>query len=233
MGEKEPSTGASPGFPTTQWTVVEEAFSADPKRAREALERLCIAYRSPIVNWFKRKDFYQDPEDLAHSFVAYLLEKSLLKKVETRTGRFRAFLAATMRNFLRDTWDKNRAQKRGHGIEKVPLDENDTDFQLEEDNDNQLDLDFAVTIHERVMGRLSPREELRPYIFDKDPREGWQAVAERMGKTSTAVRQEVSRLRRKHWTMFRDEVAQIVRPEYRSEETRYLYELLFRHPPEQ
>src|ERR1051325_8002178 len=92
----------SSAFPPTQWTVIIDAVSTDPARARAALEALCTTYRQPIVNWFKRKDFYQDPEDLAHSFVAYLVEKKLLNKVAPRTGRFRCFLAAAMQNFLRD-----------------------------------------------------------------------------------------------------------------------------------
>ena len=53
----------------------------------------------------------------------------------------------------------------------------------------------------------------------------------RFGKTSQALRQEVSRLRRKHWELFRDEVAQISTPSEKTDETRYLYELLFRNLP--
>jgi hypothetical protein len=41
----------------------------------------------------------------------------------------------------------------------------------------------------------------------------------------------VSRLRRSHWESFHNEVAQIVTPMDRTEETRYLYELLFRNLP--
>src|SRR6266496_2761653 len=114
----EISCQRSSAFPTTQWTVIIEAVSTDPARARVALEKLCKAYRQPIVNWFARRDFRQDPEDLAHGFVAYLLEKDLLKRLSQRTGTFRSFLATTMRNFLSDSWDKENAAKRGGGIEK-------------------------------------------------------------------------------------------------------------------
>ncbi len=231
MEANSTSPGHGPAFPPTQWTVIIDVVSANPERARAALEKLCGDYRQPIVNWFRRKDFYQDPEDLTHSFVAYLIEKSLLHKVAPRTGKFRAYLADTMQKFLWDSWDKNGAQKRGRDVEKVSLTDNDVDVQAHGQADSQLDLDFALVIHRKVMAALAPTDELKPYIFQKDSSEGWDAVAARVNKTSAAVRKEVSRLRRGHWEYFQDEVAQIVTPANRTEETRYLYELLFRNLP--
>src|SRR3954466_7476901 len=109
-------SGQGPNFPATQWTVIVDAVSNDSGRASQALEDLCRAYRLPIVNWFRRKDFYQDPEDLAHGFITYLIEKSLLNKVAMRTGSFRAFLAGSMQRYLWDTWNKNTALKRGGDV---------------------------------------------------------------------------------------------------------------------
>ena len=218
-------------FPKTQWTVIIDAVSASPERGREALEELCQLYRQPIVNWFRRKDFYQDPEDLAHSFVEYMLEKGLLEKVAPRTGRFRCFLTTCMRRFLYDSWDKNNSQKAGGQVEKVPLHDNDIEPEAEGSDDSQFDLDLAIAIHRRVMARLVTQEGLKPYIFLKDSTEGWDEIAARLGTTSTAIRQAVGRLRRRHWEAFKDEVTQIVAPAERAEETRYLYDLLFRNPP--
>lgn len=223
--------GRSAAFPQTQWTVVVDAVSTDPVRAREALEELCRRYRQPMVNWFRRKDFYQDPEDLAHSFVAYLLEKSLLTKVAPRTGKFRKFLAACMQRFLWDNWDRNNAEMRGGRVEKVGSSDGDQDLETAGVIDSQLDVDFALAIHHQVMNQLAPRDQLKPFIFQKDSSKGWDEIAASFGKTSTAVRKEVSRLRRNHWERFRAEVAQLVDPAERVEETRYLYELLFRNFP--
>ena len=227
------SPGGGSNFPATQWTVIVDAVSSNPARASEALEKLCVDYRQPIVNWFRRKDFYQDPEDLAQSFVAYLIEKSLLTRLTPRMGKFRAFLADTMQKFLWDNWDRNGAQKRGRDVEKVSLADNDVADLADGQAYSQLDLDFALVIHRRAMKSLAPADDLKPYIFQKDSSEGWDVIATRAGKTSTALRKEVSRLRRGHWEKFRDEVAQIVTPANRAEETRYLYELLFRNFPEE
>ncbi len=80
MEDDASKSGGSSAFPNTQWTVIVDAVSGHPERAREALEGLCQAYRQPIVNWFKRNDFRQDPEDPAQGFLAYMLEKSLLTR---------------------------------------------------------------------------------------------------------------------------------------------------------
>ena len=232
MGQNPIPPEGDGAFPTTQWTVIVDAVSTDPGRATKALERLCAVYRQAIVNWFRRKDFYQDPEDLTHSFIAYLIKKSLLHKVAPRTGKFRAFLAATMRNFLRDDWDRNNADKRGGNAEVVSLTDNDLELGGADQADNQMDVDFALVIHKKVMITLAPRPELLPYIFQKDSSESWNEIAAQLGKTSVAVRKEVGRLRRRHWEIFQDEVIQIVTLEFRADETRYLYELLFRNLPQ-
>jgi ECF sigma factor len=231
MEQNSSAPGRTSAFPPTQWTVIIDAVSTNPLRAREALEKLCRAYRQPILNWFKRRDFYQDPEDLTQSFVAYLMEKNLLNKVAPRTGKFRCFLATVMQKFLWDTWDKSGAKKRGGDTEKISLADNDVDIEAQTSTDSQLDVDFALEIHRRVMKQIVPQEDLKPFIFQKDSSEGWNEIAARLNKTPTAIRKEVSRLRRGHWESFRNEVAQIVTPADRVEETRYLYELLFRNLP--
>ena len=222
-------------FPPTQWTVVAEAASADPARARVALEQLCANYRPAIVAWFRRKDFQRDPEDLAQSFLAYFLSQNILQnsagKFAARSGRFRTFLAVTMQNFLHDTWDRELAQKRGGGTEVVSLDADELDPADGSKGDSRLDVDFALLIHGRVMAQLRPGAELRRFIFEKDAPGGWEALAAGLGRTSAAVRKEVSRMRDEHWQRFRNEVAQTVAVAERDGETRYLYKLLFDHAP--
>ena len=234
MVTNSPASDPDSAFPATQWTVIVQAVSTDPEHAdlaQKALETLCAAYREPIVKWFRRNDYKQDPEDLAHSFIEYLIEKNLLKKVAPRTRRFRFFLAASMRYFLRDTWDKNGAQIRGGDAEIVSFAANDIDVGADGQVDSQLDLDLALDIHRKVMKALAPPEALKPYIFQKDSSEGWDEIAARLGITPDAVRQRVHRLREQHWVRFSDEVTQITTPEDHDKETRYLYELLLKHLP--
>jgi DNA-directed RNA polymerase specialized sigma24 family protein len=205
--------------------VVLETTSTDPERAQRALEMLCAAYRQPIVNWFRRRTSDSQAEDHAQDFIAYLLRKNLLARITKKSGRFRFFLFACMRFYLLD------ARKRQRGMTEVPLYEDEVDSKSLAVGDSQLDVDFALEIHQKVMSRLSPATELGAYIFLKDSGIGWEEVAARLQRTPAAVRKEVSRLRRRHWESFQAEVGQIATPANRAQETRYLYELLFKNLP--
>jgi DNA-directed RNA polymerase specialized sigma24 family protein len=222
---------ASP-FPLTHWSTIFETGSADPAQAKQALEKLCILYRDPIVNWFKRNGGRQDAEDLAHGFIAYILEDNVLSRLTERKGRFRFFLVTCMKRYQYRQWQAASAQKRGGGVALVTLEAEAGGPESEANSDNQLDIDFALTIHERVMRDLAPSPEVAPYLFRKDPSERWEEVAASLGKSAMAVRKEVSRIRRGHWEKFRNEVGQIVAPTERPEETKYLYKVLFRNVPE-
>src|SRR6266567_2289549 len=84
-------------YPQTHWTTIFDTGSRNPDRARAALDKLCGLYRQPMVNWFGRHADKQEAEDLAHSFMIYLLDKRLLSRLTERRDRFRCFLVACMR----------------------------------------------------------------------------------------------------------------------------------------
>jgi RNA polymerase sigma-70 factor (ECF subfamily) len=226
---RNPSEGPGSAYPLTQWTVILNAASGDSHEAEVALERLCALYRQPIVNWFGRHADKQEAEDLAHGFLAYVLDRRLLARLTKGQGRFRFFLAACMRRFLADERAKAQALKRGGGVATFPLGDEEPDGHEQPDADERLDRDLALAIHRRVMDRLAPPPELLPYLFSKDPATGWDEVALSLNTTPAALRQRIHRLRRAHWEEFGKEVAQMVHPADRAEETRYLYEILFRN----
>ena len=229
MEDKPFAEDRDSAFPRTQWTVIREALSSDSERARNALETLCANYHRPILNWFRRTAPEEEAKDLAQSFVVYLLQKDLLAKVAKESGRFRCYLAACMRKFRSDQQEKESALKRGGGAERVPLFDDVVDAQSQSPGDSTYDLDVALTIHERVMSALAPSQELTAYIFWKESSEPWDRIASRLGITPAAARQQASRLRRKHWEEFSKEVSQISTPLEHADETRYLYQLLFKH----
>jgi len=217
-------------FPPTHWSIVLGAGAADPARAKEALERLCCLYRGPIVKWFRRYTrTEQDAEDLAHDFLVHLLTKELLARLKEPHGKFRSFLVTCMVHFLHDSWDKAKAQKRGGGATIEPLNEN-SDCALDEGTDSLFDVDLALDIDHRVMKKIDPPPDLLPYIFQKDSTTRWDDVARKLQTTATALRQRVRRLRQEHWKRFADEAGALVSPPGEADETRYLYELLFRNP---
>src|SRR6185503_12183527 len=60
--------------------------------------------------------------DFTQEFFSKLLSRDGLAKVRRERGRFRSFLAQSVKNFLADEWDKSRAQKRGGGLAVLSLD---------------------------------------------------------------------------------------------------------------
>jgi DNA-directed RNA polymerase specialized sigma24 family protein len=109
-------------FATTRWTLVLNA-NADSEEGREALETLCRVYWFPVYALVRRHGF--DPEssrDFTQSFFLHVLSRNSLGNARRDRGRFRSYLAQSVKNFLADEWDKARAQKRGCGLTAVSID---------------------------------------------------------------------------------------------------------------
>ncbi len=110
-------------FPTTQWSVVLAARGQTGAEAREALESLCTAYWYPLYAYTRSQG--NDPEtarDLTQAFFTHLLERELLQPVDPAKGRFRAFLLASLKNFLSHERERAQALKRGGGVPTLAMD---------------------------------------------------------------------------------------------------------------
>ena len=109
-------------FATTRWTVVLGA-NVDSPTGREALESLCQTYWPSVYALIRRQGFDPDTaRDFTQSFFEHVLSGEMLAKVRRERGRFRSYLAQSVRNFLADEWDKSRAQKRGGGAVHLSFD---------------------------------------------------------------------------------------------------------------
>ena len=63
-----------------------------------------------------------DAEDLTQAYFTRFLEKGWIKEVSPEQGRFRSFLLVSVRHFLHNERDRERAHKRGGGRRLVELD---------------------------------------------------------------------------------------------------------------
>jgi DNA-directed RNA polymerase specialized sigma24 family protein len=109
-------------FATTRWSVV-LAARGDSETSRAALETLCRTYWFPVYAVVRCQGF--DPEtarDFTQEFFARLLARDGLSGARRDRGRFRSYLAQSVRNFLHDEWDRARALKRGGGQKILSLD---------------------------------------------------------------------------------------------------------------
>lgn len=111
--QSEPPASGGGIFATTHWSVVLGAVE-DSAAGRAALETLCRDYWFPVYALVRRSGL--DPAsscDFTQEFFARLLARDGLARVRRERGRFRSFMAQSVRNFLADEWDKRGAQKRG------------------------------------------------------------------------------------------------------------------------
>ncbi len=216
----------SSGFATTQWSVVLAARDGQATQGRQALETLCDAYWYPVYAYVRRR--WCDPDqarDLTQAFFADLLERGALQNLSPEKGRFRAFLLASVRNFLSHERDREQALKRGGGMRTVSLDADEAEHRFELEPVTELTPEqlferrWGLTVMERAMSRLKTRMQSsdRPLLFDalKPHLEGgshapYRQVASEMAMSVGAVKVAVHRLRQSYGKMLREEIAETV-----------------------
>src|SRR5579871_2153154 len=103
-------------FPTTRWTLVVAAGDPKRKEARSALVSLCENYWYPLYAFLRRRGYPADQaQDLTQDFFIRILEGRYLNRATPDKGRFRSFLLASLKFFVSDEGDRQRALQRGNG----------------------------------------------------------------------------------------------------------------------
>jgi RNA polymerase sigma-70 factor (ECF subfamily) len=99
-------------FPTTRWTLVVAAGDPHRKEAR-ALVSLCENYWYPLYAYLRRRGCPADQaQDLTQEFFVRLLEGRYLDRANPEKGRFRSFILTSLKFFVADEQDRQRAQAR-------------------------------------------------------------------------------------------------------------------------
>jgi RNA polymerase sigma-70 factor (ECF subfamily) len=233
-------------FPSTHWSAVLAAgrSQAEPGIARTALAELCQTYWVPLYNFVRRRGYsVHDAQDLTQSFFAYLIEHRIYARADRQKGRFRAFLLASMKNFLSDASDRERTLKRGGAQNLLPLHEAQVKeaeslFQTYGSATNEeeiFDRSWAEALVATGLERLSEdykREskeklfgELRIFLASSaQPLPTYAELAIRLGMTESTLRSHVTRLRARYREVLRAEVRRTVDTEAEVDEE--LHELL-------
>ena len=234
------------GFMPTHWSVVVAAADADPARRAQALEQLCSSYWEPLYAYIRSRGYeMHEAQDLTQSFFAFVLQRNVIEAANPERGRFRCYLLACLKNFLANEHAKANAQKRGGDKMMVPLDAATAEKHYQRESTDHLtalqhfDRRWALTVLDRAFAQLSGEtlaagkaesfEALKPFLAMNSGEANCEKVANRLGMTDAALRQEVHRLRRRLRKLVRAEIAQTVRdPGDIDAEMRYLIELLSR-----
>jgi RNA polymerase sigma-70 factor (ECF subfamily) len=231
-------------FTTTHWSVVLTAGHDSSPSAREALEQLCRTYWYPLYAFVRRQgQDVEEAQDLTQEFFARLLAKNYLALADPRRGRFRTFLLASLKNFLRNEWRDASRQRRGGGQSFLQLDAQDAEGRYalepadESSPDKLYEKRWAATLLEKAMqclraefsttGRDRLFEELKVFVWGERSTTSQAEVAVRLDMTVGAVNVAVHRLRRRYRDLLREEIAHTVSsPAQIEEELRYLKAVL-------
>src|SRR5579863_9942244 len=147
-------------FPTTRWTLVIAAGDPQKKEARSALVSLCENYWYPLYAYLRRRGYQADPaQDLTQEFFTRILEGRYLDRADPEKGRFRSFLLTSLKFFVADEQDRQRAHKRGGGA-VLPLEfaSGEDHYQREPAHDETperiFERSWALAVLDRVVERL-------------------------------------------------------------------------------
>ncbi|MEK0447965.1 MAG: hypothetical protein RL088_233 [Verrucomicrobiota bacterium] len=208
-------------FAATRWTLVAQARGNDTE-AKAALSELCDAYYKPVVAFLACEGRTPDAaRELAHEFFAIILAGKSLGGAERGRGRFRSYLLGALKHFLADHRAKANAEKRGGGVESVPLDTATgagLSLPASADDERVFDRQWALTVIARALdvvggelrdaGKAAHFVVLKPWLMGDG---GDQAVAAtQLGMGASAVKVAIHRLRQRFREAVKAEIAQTV-----------------------
>jgi RNA polymerase sigma factor (sigma-70 family) len=231
-------------FKVTRWTTVLQAGQIESPDSHHALARLCEDYRPPLLifarNWLRSPE---DAEDLTQSFLCHFVARNLPGSAGRDRGRFRTFLLACFKNFLRDELRRKRRAKVIPTELLAPIATEDdeaggVDPAVAPAMDRQLDALWAESIRMRVVRQLEQSyqergkaqlfAELRCLLEGQKPALSYAQLAAMLNISEPLINVEVMRLRERFRKAFRAEIRQTVTNEGElDEEFRYLLSLLF------
>ena len=242
MNETMHTLAGDSRFPTTRWTLVVAAADPQRKEARSALVALCENYWYPLYAYLRRRGYPADEaQDLTQEFFMRVLEGRYLDRADPERGRFRAFILTSLKFFVADEADRQRAHKRGGGV-LVPLEfpPGEERYQREPVSDETPERIFerrwALSVLDRVVERLRSEfvqhgrpehfERLKVFLLGQSDAP-YAALAREMNTSEGALKVAIYRLRKRYRELFRQEIADTVAdPADVESEIRYLAAVL-------
>jgi RNA polymerase sigma factor (sigma-70 family) len=217
--------GGSSQFPATRWTLVLAAGDPHRKEARSALVSLCETYWYPLYAYLRRRGYSADQaQDLTQEFFVRVLEGRYLDRADREKGRFRSFILTSLKFFVADEADRQRAQKRGGGA-VLPLEfhSGEDRYQREPAHDETPERIFerrwALSVLDRVVEKLRnefvqhgrPEHFARLKVFLLGQSDApYAALAQEMNTSEGALKVAIHRLRKRYRELFRQEIADTV-----------------------
>jgi len=211
-------------FPTTHWSQLGRAGDPAAPGSRAALEQLCRDYWFPLYVFIRHRGHdAHEAEDLVQGFLADLLERGDLARLDQSKGRFRSFLRAACDHFLANRRDHDRAVKRGGASVIISVDRLDAEDRYacepshERTPERLYEQQWALALLARVLERLEAecreqeKEELfrwlRPALQGDGLAPNYVAIGGELCMNENAVRGAARRMRNRYRELLREEVA--------------------------
>jgi RNA polymerase sigma factor (sigma-70 family) len=233
-------------FATTHWSVV-AACADDSEVASQALAQLCRDYWPPLYTFARRRGYSPaDAQDIVQGFFAYLLQSKAYARTDRTKGKFRSFLLASLKNYMSDVWDRERALKRGGDYEFVLLDDEidavEVGYSLEAaamtlTEEQQYERTWAAALVARALERIraefnnGPKAHLfgalKPFLTGGVGLPSHESIAGQLDMPIDTLRSHLARLRGRYRDFVREEVARTIGPaDDVDEELRHLRKVL-------
>ena len=198
--------------------LLRRAASDHDAEAAPALAALVEAWWPAAFAMARRRGFRAaDAEDVTQAYFARFLEKGYAREAARWGGCFRPFLHASLRHFISNQRDHDRARKRGGGRRHVslsgatdaerpvpePRDPSTPETLLNEGRSHSVaDEAFrALALEMRKSGRGARFDSVAECLVGDVPRGFYRARAAEWGISESAVRIFVFRLRRRLRTL--------------------------------
>ncbi len=218
--------GGAP-FLTTHWSVISACQDLSPEAAQAALTQLCRSYWPPLYSFVRHRGYSRaDAQDLVQGFFLFLLQSKAYAQTDRNKGKFRSFLLASIKHYLSDVWDRERALKRGGQYEFVLLEEElDAAEQFFGNDpvgsalgeDERYERRWAETLLARALQRLGAEFTenskallfcaLKPFLTGGRGLPSQEEAAAQLGIPIETFRSQLSRLRGRYRVLLREEVA--------------------------
>lgn len=243
-----PPAGKNPAFPPTRWSLIQRVQKGSADDAAKAMEEICRQYWYPIYAFARRSSFAPaDAEDMAQTFFQNLVAHDAIRSAQEDKGRLRTFMLAMLKRLISKQIRHDVAEKRG-GTKNVTLswDELTAEqhYALEPATLTDADTLFDLAWAERVINQagavlrdefnagnnLPLFEAIQNYLpYRTTEPAAYPVIAALMNMKEGAIRQQVSRMRKRHATLIEEHIAQTVEGEdERRDELQYLVAVMGR-----
>lgn len=238
--------GRNPAFPTTSWSLIQRVQKGSAEDAAPAMEEVCRQYWYPIYAFARRSSFAPaDAEDMAQTFFQNLVAHDAIRAAQAEKGRLRTFMLAMLKRLISKQIRHNVAEKRGGAAnatlswDELTAEEH---YALEPatlaDADALFDRAWAERVIDQAEAALRDEfidgnnlvlfEAIQDYLpYRTNEPATYPAIAAHLAMKEGAVRQQVSRMRKRHATLIEEQIAQTVEGEdERREELKYLVTIM-------